>query len=303
MADASHATLVAPSAPLYDGAELAAAGFLARYGGLTRSNYTGHLRLWFQWCADHGVPVLEAKRAHIELFARHLEEERGLKRSTVAGRLSTVVGFYRFAWLDGVIEHSPAAHVRRPKVEYASSTDYLTRTELADVISAAEARPMDLALVCLLGLNGLRVSEATGIDIEHLGFDHGYHVVQITRKGGAAATVPLSPRTSWAVQAIVAGRSTGPLLLTRTGSRMNRKAASRVVKRLARQVGIKKRIHPHSFRHSFVTLSLDAGVPQRDVQAAAGHKSSHMTAYYDRNRESVHRHATHALSAFVAGAG
>ena len=52
---------------------------------------------------------------------------------------------------------------------------------------------------------------------------------------------------------------------------MDRYAAYRTVKRLARQAGITKRISPHSLRHSFITAALDAGVPLRDVQEAASH--------------------------------
>lgn len=65
---------------------------------------------------------------------------------------------------------------------------------------------------------------------------------------------------------------------------------------------LKKRISPHSFRHAFVTLSLDCGVSERDIQNSTGHADPRMISYYDRNRESLARNATHALTAYVAGA-
>jgi integrase/recombinase XerD len=73
---------------------------------------------------------------------------------------------------------------------------------------------------------------------------------------------------------------------------MNRHAADRAVKRLARRAGITKRISPDRLRHSFITAALDAGVPLRDVQATASHADSRTTMRYDRGRQSLDRHAT-----------
>ena len=80
--------------------------FLARYGGRTLDAYRHDLRNLFQWAADHGLPVLEATRAHLELF-RSSMEERGLAASTIDRRLSTACGFYRFAHIDGRIGSNP----------------------------------------------------------------------------------------------------------------------------------------------------------------------------------------------------
>jgi site-specific recombinase XerD len=83
---------------------------------------------------------------------------------------------------------------------------------------------------------------------------------------------------------------------------MDHCAADRSVKRLARRAGITKRISPHNRRHSFITAGPDAGVPPRDVQEAASHADPRTTMRYDRARQSVHRHSTYIVAAFVAGA-
>ncbi len=83
---------------------------------------------------------------------------------------------------------------------------------------------------------------------------------------------------------------------------MDRYAADRMVKRLARTAGISKRISPHSLRHSFITAALDAGVPLRDVQEAASHADPRTTMRYDRGRGSLDRHATYIVATFLAGA-
>ena len=83
---------------------------------------------------------------------------------------------------------------------------------------------------------------------------------------------------------------------------MNRHAATRIVRRLARPAGVTKHISPHSLRHSFITAALDAGVALRDVQIAARHSDPRTTTRYDRARNNLDRHASYIVTAFVAGA-
>lgn len=301
--DATAATLEVPASPLFDAAHLAAAGFLARYSGRTRPEYARDLRLFFTWCADHRLEVLEAKRPHIELYGRWMDEVRGHKPATVAKRLSTVIGFFRFAEIDGYIDRSPATYVRRPKVDTESQTLGLDRMELSSFLAHAKANgPMDHAVAVLLGLLGLRVSEAIGVDIEDFGSERGHRTLHVIGKGGKHATIPLAPPAARALDLAVDDRTTGPVLLTRNGTRMDRWAVTRVVRRLCKQAGVDKHISPHSLRHSFITAALDAGVPLRDVQIAARHADPRTTTRYDRARHNLDRHANYIVAAFVSGA-
>jgi len=146
------------------------------------------------------------------------------------------------------------------------------------------------------------VSEACNVNIEDLGMERGHRTLHIIGKGNKPALLPLPPRVARAVDQAAACRLNGPLLLTRTGRRLDRFAATRIVRRLAKRAGITKRISPHSLRHSFITAALDAGVPLRDVQIAARHADPRTTTRYDRARENLDRHASYIVTAFVAGA-
>jgi integrase/recombinase XerD len=86
------------------------------------------------------------------------------------------------------------------------------------------------------------------------------------------------------------------------GRRIDRHAAGRIVRRIARRAGIAKRVGPHTLRHAFITAALDAGVPLRDVQEAASHADPRTTMRYDRARVSLDRHATYIVATFLAGA-
>lgn len=299
----ASAQLVSTPPPLFDEARLAVGGFLARYSGNTRTGYASDLRGWFTWCAQANLDPFAVLRVHIELYARWMEEERHLARATVGRRLSTIVGFYRFAVIDGFLTESPAEHVRRPKIDTESTTLGLDRMELgAFLAQAAAAGAVDHALACLLGLLGLRVSEACRIDIENLGSERGHRTVTVLGKGSKLALIPLPPRVGRAIDLAAGERLGGPVLLSRSGKRLDRHGATRIVRRVARKAGITKHISPHSLRHSFITAALDAGVPLRDVQIAARHADPRTTTRYDRARNNLDRHASYVVTAFVAGA-
>jgi integrase/recombinase XerD len=303
MATSSTSTAVASVGPVFTEPErLAVAGFLAGYTGLTREAYALDLRQPASWCQQNHLRLFGARRADIECFARDLEA-RGRSRATITRRLCTIAGFYRYAVEEELLEHSPAAHVRRPRLDYESHAPGLDRNELgALLVAAGLGPPAGHALISLLALNGLRVSEATGANIEALGVERGHRTLVITRKGGKVVTIPLAPRTARAIDLAVGERSDGPVFLTADGRRLDRHGAARVVRRVACRAGITKPVGPHTLRHAFITAALDAGVPLRDVQEAASHADPRTTMRYDRARGSLDRHATYIVAAYLAGA-
>jgi site-specific recombinase XerD len=113
-----------------DAERLALAGFLAGYRDLTREAYALDLRQFTTWCRARSLPLFAARRADIEGFARDLEAN-GRARATVTRRLCTIAGFYKYAVEEELLEHSPAAHVRRPRLDYESRATAWTATSSA----------------------------------------------------------------------------------------------------------------------------------------------------------------------------
>jgi integrase/recombinase XerD len=217
--------------------------------------------------------------------------------------MSVVAGFYRTCVIDGVLEHSPAEYVRRPNVPAESPTLGLTHLQFEALLTAAKnsANRCDFALVAMLGLLGLRIFEATGSNIEDIGEEHGHRVLRVRGKGGKVVLVPLPPAVGRAIERSIDERTSGPILLTSRGTRMDRHCATRRLRRLAEQAGVKlPRMHPHMLRHTFVTTMLDAGVDLRDVQIAARHADPRTTMRYDRARKNLDRHPNYILAAYMA---
>ena len=303
MTTAAPSTALVMIQPAFTDAErLALAGFLAGYRGLTREAYALDLRQFTTWCRARSLGLFAVRRADIETFARELED-RGRARAAVTRRLCTIAGFSRYAVEEELLDHSPAAHVRRPRVDYESHAAALDRNELgALLVAAGLGPPAEHALISLLALNGQRVSEATGADIDHLGVERGHRTLTITRKGGKVVTIPLAPRTARAIDLAVGERVEGPMFIAPDGRRLDRHGAARAVRRAARRAGITKPVGPRTLRHAFITAALDAGVPPRDVQGAASHADPRTTIRYDRARGSLDRHATYIVAAYLAGA-
>ncbi len=262
----SVALVSARDADPFAQAQMAAAAYLARYSGRTLETYRYDLRTFIQWCTDVGLDVLEAKRAHI----------------------------------DGRIASNPAEYARRPKV-YPSEGRGLDRGELGRFLFTAERYDPDhAALAALLGLNGLRVSEACATDAEDLGFDRGHRTLRIIGKGNKPAVIPLVPRVARTIDLALGERCEGPILRRHDGQRLDRRTAHRWVRSIGKRAGLGI-VHPHMLRAAFIMAALDAGVPLRDVQIAARHADPRTTTIYDRRRENFDRHAAYVVVAFVAG--
>jgi integrase/recombinase XerD len=161
-------------------------------------------------------------------------------------------------------------------------------------VAAGLGAPAEHALISLLALNGLRVSEATGANIAALGVERGHRTLVITRKGGKVVTVPLARRTARAIDLAVGERVEGPVFLAPHGRRLDRHGAARIVRRVARRAGISKPVGPRTLRHAFITAALDAGVPLRDVQEAASHADPRTTMRYDNSRKLQQMHEPNA---------
>ena len=249
--------------PVFTDAELVAlAGLLAGYRGLTREAHALDLRQSPPGAVPGPWLLFAVRRANIEGFARGMEAW-GRARATVTRRQSTIAGFYKYAVEEELLGSSPAAHVRRPRVDYES--------------------------------------HAVGADIEHLGLERGHRTLTITRKGGKIVTIPLAPRTARAIDLAIGERTEGPVFRAVDGRRLDRHGAGRIVRKTARRAGTGKPVTPHTLRHAFITAALDAGVPLRGVQEAASHADPRTTMRY-RAHGSLDRHATYIVAAYVAGA-
>ncbi|MDP9444463.1 MAG: tyrosine-type recombinase/integrase, partial [Actinomycetota bacterium] len=140
--------------------------------------------------------------------------------------------------------------------------------EFAAVLTTARQHsPTAHALVALLGMLGLRVTETCTAQISDLHDVGGYEVLHVLGKGAKPADIPLPIPVLRAVRAATDGRTAGPILQSKTGQALTRGAASRLLARVVAQAGISHPVSPHTLRppwtQLWATTSTSSSTPDR----------------------------------------
>jgi integrase/recombinase XerD len=284
-------------------AAVVAVDYLTSRRRASRAAYLSDLRDYGRWLRRMNTPPLDATRQVVERYGQELEG-RGLAPATIARRLSALNGYYKYGVSVGRLDQSPSTFVSRPTVPTESMTTGLTRTELADLIQAAEAHSPRAHVMCLLlGLNGLRVSEVTAAEVSDLDVDRDHRVLHLRRrKGGKRTTAALPAITAAAIDGYVADRVSGPIIVSRTGRPLDRTSAGRILRHVAAGTlspAKVRTITPHVLRHTFCTLGLDAGVSILHIQDACSHSDTRTTLRYAAARERLDDHAAYTVADYV----
>lgn len=175
------------------------AGYLIRFRPATRQAYQGDLASWLTFCDQTHIDPLTAGIHHADTYVRVLDElgdprtGRQLSPASISRRVSAVAGFYRYAVRQRAVAESPFFAIERPGVDEESQTTGLTRDEMRRLMLVSrQAGPGSEALMHLLALNGLRITEALSRDVEDLDYDQGHRILRLERKGGKRAKAPLT---------------------------------------------------------------------------------------------------------------
>lgn len=225
----------------------------------------------------------------IEHYVAELDA-RGYSPSTRARKIASVRSFTKFLKQEGVIDESPTRKIRNPKAGRKLPKSLATE-EVEALLAAANrgsepTQMRDRAMVEIMYAGGLRVSETTGLDIDHVNFDN--LTVRCTGKGGKDRVVPIYEEAMDAVaEYLVIGRpeigktqDPDALFLNRLGKRITRQGFWLRLNQLALDAGISQKLTPHMLRHSFATHLLHGGASLRHVQELLGHSDIGTTQIY-----------------------
>ena len=230
----------------------------------------------------------------VEYLAALGRPPRPLRPSSHRRKAAALRAFYRFCFGEELITVDVASMLELPR-QSRRLPDTLDVEEVGALLDAPDAEDptglRDRALLELLYASGLRVSEATGLDLQDLSLDGGF--VRVIGKGDKERLVPVGDvalaalsryldevRPRWLASAARPIRRGGPLFLTRRGRRVDRMSAWRSIRRAAQGAGILSRVTPHTLRHSFATHLLEGGADLRVVQELLGHASISTTQLY-----------------------
>jgi integrase/recombinase XerD len=229
------------------------------------------------------------KEALMSEFLKVLAK-KNLSSRSVARILSAVRGFHRFLIGEGLNDDDPTENVETPK-RSKSLPGVLSVSEIDAILKQPDTRQRlglrDRAIIEVLYATGVRVSELIGMKQSDLMFDSD--LVLVFGKGSKERLVPIgSSAIDWVtkyqrdarIHLAKGGRSQDILFLNFRGGKLSRAAIRDMVSKYARSAGIKKEVHPHTFRHSFATHLLEGGADLRAVQEMLGHADISTTQIY-----------------------
>ncbi|HXG15117.1 MAG TPA: site-specific tyrosine recombinase XerD [Calidithermus sp.] len=279
--------------------------YLALEAGHSRNtveNYLRDLRRLVAFAAARGVSGPgEVSRKLLRAFVYSLKD-LGLASATIRRQVSALRTYYGFLLAEGRVEIDPTDRLETPR-RGRRLPDTLSVAEAEALLAAPQAdEPLawrDRALLELGYGAGLRVSELCGLALPDLLLSEG--LVRVLGKGSKQRLVPVGRKVIGAVSVYLhqvrpeldRGRSRDRVLLNARGQPLSRVSAWQIVRRRARQAGIRKRVTPHTLRHSFATHLLEGGADLRAVQEMLGHADLSTTQIYTHvDREylrAVHR--------------
>jgi integrase/recombinase XerD len=210
------------------------------------------------------------------------------RATSVVRALSSVRAFHRFLVREGQMRTDPTASVVRPKLP-RSLPKPLSVEDVARVLAAPDGSAKglrDRAVLETLYGAGLRISELVGLDVDDVDLEEGS--VRVLGKGGKERDVPLGRFARDAVSAYLTRvrpqfatpRWRSALFLNQRGGRLTRQGCAGILAARAKEAGVKKKVSPHTLRHSFATHLLEGGADIRVVQELLGHASVATTQVY-----------------------
>lgn len=273
--------------------------------------YVTDITEWLTYCHTHGLDPLRVGKTDVDSWHRTLAQVpsprtgRALAPRTRSRRSAAVASFYTYLVDEDVIAALPFRKKSRPKAPTDSPTVGLSAREaavfkerlLSDTVSVRER-----AILMTLLMEGLRVSELTGLNVSAMRFNEDEVTLVVPGKGGKTRELALNDPVVEAIGEMLTERGGGddttvdqdePLFATTSGVRYTRGQITRILKRVARAAGIRswRDLSPHALRRSCATLLLDSGTSLHVVQDHLGHASADTTRRYDRYRGRVSRSA------------
>lgn len=254
----------------------------------TIEGYLHDVGLLNEFLERKGIDIKAVEEADLHEFLASLRD-MGIGARSQARIIAGIRGFFRFLMLEGIIDKNPAELLDSPKLTL-HLPEVLSLEEIDAMINAIPKDKNESlrneAIIEMLYGSGLRVSELINLKISRISAEEGFMLVE--GKGSKERIVPVSGRALSLIKLwlpernllSVAPEDSDILFLNRRGRRLTRVMIFYIVKDLAQRAGIKRKVSPHTLRHSFATHLLEGGANLRSIQELLGHESVTTTELY-----------------------
>ena len=243
--------------------------------------------------ANYAIPIelteLKVTRVDISNFLSQINQEDISSRSQ-ARIISGIKAFYKYLIMEDYLQINPTELIESPKIGL-KLPDTLSLIEIDKLISAIDLSnkhgERNRAILETLYSCGLRVSELVNLQLSNIHFKEGY--LKVTGKGDKERLAPIGGRAIKYLtiyinevrnhQKIKKGNEDFVFLNNR-GALLTRVMIFLIIQKVTLRIGLKKKISPHTFRHSFATHLIEGGADLRAVQEMLGHESITTTEIY-----------------------
>lgn len=259
---------------------------------LTIKSYREDLETLLEYFSDESGAVPPPARITTGLLREYVSALHGAHyaSASIARRLASLRGFFRFTQREGLTEANPAKPLRNPRAS-RKLPHFLSTSDIRKLLDAPDAKTnlglRDRAILETMYSGGLRVSEAVGANDGDLNLPRG--TLLIRGKGRKERMALVGSHAIKALKRWFKVRSLSPrepqdelapLFVNRFGTRLTTRSVGRLLEKYLKQSGLDLRTTPHTLRHSFATHLLDCGADIRSVQELLGHRSLTTTQIY-----------------------
>ncbi|HEX6309168.1 MAG TPA: site-specific tyrosine recombinase XerD [Longimicrobiales bacterium] len=255
----------------------------------TVAAYRSDIERLVTWLAARGVQrPAEVTATELREFVYHLKD-RGLQPSSIRRNVSALRTWFAYLLAEGVVVADPTDRVEIPRA-WRRLPGVLTREEVARILDAPDPSDRlfwrDKALLEFAYASGVRVGELIGVKVRDVDLQEGLALV--FGKGARERIVPLGRA---ALQALIVylreirpvlarARGEGAVFLNARGTPLTRMGVWKILRRHVQRAGLRKRVTPHTLRHSFATHLLEGGADLASVQEMLGHADIATTQIY-----------------------
>jgi integrase/recombinase XerD len=256
---------------------------------LTLDAYSRDLNRYISFIKKHGIQtIVEITPDDVISYLAQVSKE-GLNARSVNRGLAAIRGFYKFLLREKKIETNPVANIELAKV-WTRLPDTLSQEEMNLLLAQpgikTPAAVRDTAMMELMYATGIRVSELISLTMNNIKWQ--IRILVVMGKGSKERIVPIGRSAYDSLQEyidqarphFIKGQRTNIIFLNRSGEGFTRQGFWKIVKRYANKAGFQKKVHPHTFRHSFASHLLEGGADLRSVQIMLGHADISTTQIY-----------------------
>jgi tyrosine recombinase XerC len=251
--------------------------------------YYKDLKDFIQWAKNTDVCDLNYK--NIRTFLAELQTNK-LARTTVSRKIAAIKTFYRYLYRERLINFNPAANIKTPK-KIKNLPEFLTEAEANKILDQIEAKTpsqsRDRTILEVLYATGMRISELCGLNFESLNLTE--NEITVFGKGGKERIVLINNRaklffsdyiekTRPILSESLQITPTSPVFINKSGFRLQQRSVHKIIAKIVKDLVLRKKVSPHTFRHSFATKLLENGADLRVVQELLGHASISNTQIY-----------------------